>query len=106
MIYYNDTIIICLAQCVYAEYVGGGMVPGGRQPMIMACYGMIACSLIAGCFLYTGYNAIVNVDDFYKFYASVSGYPTQNEEAVCINEYISENEIEAFGVCCTDGYEA
>ena len=70
------------------------------------CYGMIACSLIAGCFLYTGYNAIVNVDNFYKFYASVSGYPTQNEEAVCINEYISENEIEAFGVCCTDGYEA
>ena len=38
MIYYNDTIIICLAQCVYAEYVGGGMVPGGHQPMIMARY--------------------------------------------------------------------
>lgn len=69
-------------------------------------YRIMAYALITGCFLYTGYNAVVNVDNASKFYANVSGYPTQNEEAVCINEYINENEIGFFGVYGADGYEA
>lgn len=67
---------------------------------------IIAYCLIAVSFLYVGYSAVTNVDARYQYYSFVWEYPTKNEDAVCMNEYIQEQEIESFGVFQTSQYDA
>lgn len=54
--------------------------------------------LVAGSFLYTGYSAVINVDNFYRNNTLAMDYPTQNEDAVSINGYLKEKDISSFGV--------
>jgi len=60
--------------------------------------------LITASFLYTGYNAVVNVDNLYSGHALIVEYPTKNEEALSVNYYIKENNIECFGVYSDSTY--
>lgn len=67
-------------------------------------YTVAAYCLICASFLYTGFHAVVNVDNLCRDHALTVDYPTQNEEALTINHYIKENHIERFGVYSESTY--
>lgn len=85
--------IVVMGGLVYLFWLEGG-------------YKIIAYCLMAGCFLYTGYNSVVNVDKHYEYYAHVGNYPTKDEDAICMNNYIEQKGIDAFGVYLEGGYDA
>ena len=69
-------------------------------------YTVAAYVLIFASFVYTGYHAVVNVDQLCKDHALIADYPTQNEEARSVNQYIQEHRIACFGVYLENSYDA
>lgn len=69
-------------------------------------YTVAAYFLIFVCFVYTGYHAVVNVDQLCRDHALVADYPTQNKDARSVNQYLQERGIACIGVYLENSYDA
>ena len=69
-------------------------------------YRIFSYILVAGSFIYVGYNGIINVRDHYAEQAVIASYPTCNEEFVVMSNCIGELDVETLYIYTENGYDA